>query len=820
MKISYNWLKEYIEFEQTPEQIAEVLVNLGLEVEGMEEFHSVKGGLKGFVIGEVITCKKHPNADKLSVTTVNAGTGSLLNIVCGAPNVAAGQKVVVATVGTMIYKGNDSFEIKKAKIRGEESEGMICAEDEIGIGTSHEGILVLPPEAVVGTPAAEYFKVVGDVRFEIGLTPNRIGSGSHYGIARDLAAYFTIAGNLTSAVKAHRPFVDEFETDNKKLFIDVQIENEEACPRYAGVTLSGVTVKPSPEWLQNRLKAIGLNPINNVVDVTNYVLHELGQPLHAFDASEIKGEKIVVKTLPEGTKFVTLDGVERTLSAEDLMICNANEGMAIGGVFGGLHSGITEKTVNIFIESAYFNPVSVRKTARRHGLSTDASFHFERGTDPNMVTFALKRAALLIRETGGGSISSEIIDRYPKPISDFMVEVSWERMYALIGKKIDKAIVRQILNSLEMLVEREKDDVLLVRVPPYHVDVKKEADIVEEVLRIYGYNNVEFPDKVLSTLSYVSRPDKEKVQFSVSEYLSGHGYNEIMSNSLTKSSYYTGSVSFPEEQLARIYNPLSSDLNCMRQTLLFGGLEAIIYNINRKSPDLNLYEFGNCYFMGKTNGKDALGKYSEEMHLGLFITGNKSYKNWASEEKPSSFYTLRSTVHFLLEKLGIAEDSIIAEEFESDVFSEALRYTVKKGQLVDFGIVHPSLLQKFDIQAPVYFADFQWKTVIEGLKDHKVLYRELPKYPEVRRDLSLMLNEQVKFSELRKVALETEKNLIRRVDLFDVYMGDQVEKGKKSYALSFILQDLNKTLTDAEIDRIMEKVMKAYADRLGAVVRK
>ncbi len=816
MRLSYNWLKEYVDCSVPPEELAQILVDLGLEVEGMETFQTVKGGMEGFVIGEVKTCGKHPNADKLSVTTVDIGIGRDLNIVCGAPNVAAGQKVVVATLGAKIYKGEEFFEIKKAKIRGEESEGMLCAEDELGLGESHVGILVLDTSVPVGTKASEYFKVEQDTVYEIGLTPNRIDSGSHYGASRDIAAFLS----QKTPVKSRKPFVDEFRTDSRNLTIDVFIENPDACPRYAGVTLSGVEVKPSPDWLHKRLKSIGLNPVNNVVDVTNFVLHELGQPLHAFDADQIKGGKIVVKCLPEATPFVTLDGIERKLAGEDLMICNIEEGMAIGGVFGGLHSGINEKTTRIFIESAYFNPVSVRKTAKRHGLSTDASFHFERGTDPNMVIFALKRAALLMKEVAGGTITSEIIDRYPKPVADFIVEASWERMFSLIGKKIDKTIVKQILSSLEIVVEQEEDDKLVFRVPPYHVDVKKEADIVEEILRVYGFNNIEFPEKVNTVLSYTPRPDKEKIINTVSDYLSATGFAEIMSNSLTKVSYYTNGVSFPEKQVVKIVNPLSSDLNGMRQTLFFGGMEAIIFNSNHKNPNIRMYEFGNVYFLGEGNLEDKLSKYSQAQHLALFISGDQNEQSWTNPEKVSSFFSLKAAVQFLFEKLGINESTLDSEEFESDIYAEAVRENVKGKVLVEYGIVKKSWLDSFDIKVPVFYADFHWDLIMQLIGEIKVLYKEIPKYPEVRRDLSLMLDEGIKFSELKKIAIETGKTLVRKVNLFDVYMGDQVEKGKKSYALSFILQDPSKTLTDQEIDKIMNNIIKAYSEKLGAIIRK
>jgi phenylalanyl-tRNA synthetase beta chain len=815
MNISYQWLKEYLDFDLDPHQLSLQLTGLGLEVEAVENWESVKGGLKGFLIGEVLTCAKHPNADKLSVTTVNIGTGSPLHIVCGAPNVAAGQKVVVATIGTTVTKGSESFEIKRAKIRGEESEGMICAEDEMGLGTSHEGILVLDSSAVPGTPAPEYFNVVSDTVFSIGLTPNRIDASSHFGVARDLAASLS----LNQETKACLPSVDHFKADNHDLEIDVIIENEKSCPRYAGVSLRGVTVKESPEWLQNRLRSIGLSPINNVVDATNYVLFELGQPLHAFDAAKIKGKRVVVRNLPAGTKFTTLDNVERTLAADDLIICNAEEGMALAGVFGGLESGISAATKEIFLESAYFNPVTTRVTARRHGLNTDASFRFERGTDPGMVIYALKRVALLIKDIAGGTISSEILDRYPAPVKEAEVSIRYAAVNSLIGKEIPVPVVKKILYALGMEVLQEEASGLKLRIPACRVDVTREADVIEDILRIYGYNNVEVPGRIHATLSYSPKPDKEKMIHRISDYLTGSGFTEIMCNSLTRTSYYENNTVHPAERMVRILNPLSSDLGCMRQSLFYGGMETIVHNLNRKSSDLMLYEFGNVYFLNPDIQGKALDKYSEYQHLSLFLTGNRRESNWTVKEEPVNFFYIKGWVNYILQRFGFTPEDLTVEEQGNALLSTRILYSWKEKLLVEFGQVHKSQLRNFDIRQDVFYADFHWNAMMHFMLGHSIRYEELPRFPEVVRDLSMVLDEKVAYSQLRQLAFRTEKNLLKKVSLFDVFTGEKIGEGKKSYALSFTLQDTSKTLTDAEIDAIMNKLMKVYTTELGAVIR-
>jgi phenylalanyl-tRNA synthetase beta chain len=679
MKISYSWLKDYIALEQSPEEIAKILTQIGLEVGGIEEFETVKGGMKGLVIGEVITCMPHPNSDHLSKTTVNIGTGNILEIVCGAPNVAAGQKVVVATVGTTLFMGNDEFTIKKSKIRGETSEGMICAEDEIGIGTNHAGIIVLDENAKVGTPAKDYYKVESDWIIEVDLTPNRIDAGSHIGVARDLAAYL----RKSQDISVKRPSVDHFSVDNQKLTIQVDLINKEACPRYSGVTISDVTVQESPAWLKQRIKAIGLTPINNIVDVTNYVLHETGQPLHAFDAASITSGKVTVQTLPTGTKMLTLDEVERKLDENDLSICNGMEPMCIGGVFGGIDSGVKDSTKNIFLESACFDSVYIRKTARRHGLNTDASFRFERGTDPNGVIYALKRAALLIKEVAGGTISSEIVDIYPQPVADFKVDVTYHNIKRLIGKDLGKETIRNILASLEIKIESETENGLSLLVPPYRVDVKREADIIEEILRIYGYNNVEIPTQVNASLQTAEKPDPNQVRNIVAEMLTAQGFNEIWSNSLTKASYYTGLKNYKEEQTVKILNPLSADLNGMRQTLLFGGLESIVYNANRQNKNLRFYEFGNCYFYKGTELKDHPEKnYREEEHLALFVTGSKENENWTEKDQATSFFTIKTYAENILKRLGFSTGQMQIAETENELFSEGLSYSFNNKHLI------------------------------------------------------------------------------------------------------------------------------------------
>lgn len=816
MKISYNWLRDYLPFDLDPARLAEILTDLGLEVESMETWESVKGGLQNFVIGEVLTCVKHPNADKLSLTTVSIGAGAPLKIVCGAPNVSAGQKVLVALPGAKIFSGNETFEIKKTKIRGEESEGMICAEDEAGMGTSHEGIMVLDQKAVPGTPASEYFGVTTDTVYEIGLTPNRIDAASHYGIARDLAARLS----LSSPVKAGLPELPRLPVSGAEPPVKVVIENTEGCRRYAGWYIRGVKVGPSPAWLQNRLRAVGLNPISNVVDITNYVLYETGQPLHAFDADKIQGNTVVVKNLPAGTMFITLDGVERTLEANDLLICNTAEPMALAGIFGGLLSGISDETTNIFLESAWFDPRTIRRTARRLGLATDASFRFERGTDPNMVPYALQRAAWLITSIAGGTITGPVVDEYPAPAVNAEVGVNLKRIYSLIGKEIPEDTLRQILASLDIEILSEKGNDMLLRVPPYRVDVQREADIVEEVLRIYGFNNVEIPERVHATLSYVAKPDKEKITHTICDYLTGAGFTEIMSNSLTRSAYYEKNKAFPAENLVRILNPLSSDLDCMRQSLLYGGLEAIRYNRNRKNPDLLLYEVGKVYFYHpEEKAENPLSKYSEYLHLALFATGNRSEKNWTTPEQPVDFFFLKGWVSAILQRLGFDPEHLGNGEVRNDLFEYGLKYMVNETVVVEFGEVNAQLTAEFDCKAPVFYADFHWDALMNLVKDHFVVYREIPRFPEVRRDLSMVLDEKVTYAQLRDLAFRTEKKLLQKMNLFDVYKGEKIGAGKKSYAITYVLRDPSKTLTDEEIDAVMRKLMTAYEKELGAVIR-
>lgn len=816
MKISYSWLKDYIELEQSPEEICKILTQTGLEVGGLEEVETVKGGMKGFVIGEVITCVKHPNSDHLSKTTVNIGAGELLPIVCGAPNVAAGQKVVVATVGTTLYMGNNEFTIKKSKIRGEVSEGMICAEDEIGIGTNHEGIIVLDENAKIGIAAKDYFKVESDWAIEIDLTPNRIDGASHIGVARDLAAF--ISQNKKTLYK--RPSVEHFKPDNTNLLISVNILNPEACPRYSGVTISGVEVKESPNWLKNRLKTIGLSPINNIVDVTNFVLFETGQPLHAFDADAISAGKVVVRTLPSETKIVTLDEVERVLNENDLCICNDNEPMCIGGVFGGIDSGVKNSTKNIFLESACFDPVFIRKTARRHGLNTDASFRFERGTDPNGVIYALKRAALLIKEIAGGTISSEIVDIYPEAIEDFKVDVTYSNIARLIGKDLGKENIKNILTSLEIKIHEEAEDGLSLLVPPYRVDVKREADVIEEILRIYGYNNVEIPTQVKSSLQTVEKPDPNRIRNLVAEMLTAQGFHEIWSNSLTKTSYYEGLKKYKKEQTVKMLNPLSADLSGMRQTLLPGGLESIAYNANRQNKNLKFYEFGNCYFYKGSELKEHPEKnYWEEEHLGLFLTGNKENENWAEKEQPASFFSIKTYTENILKRLGFSLDQIKISETEDELFCEGLNYTLNNKTILEIGIVAKNWLRKFNIENTVYYADLNWDNIFQQYKKHKVTFEELPKFPAVRRDLALLVDKNIKFGQIKETAFKIERKILRDVDLFDVYEGKGIPADKKSYAVSFILRDDKGTLNEKQIDKTMQKLIAAFGRDLGAELR-
>ncbi|HEX2976508.1 MAG TPA: phenylalanine--tRNA ligase subunit beta [Bacteroidales bacterium] len=818
MKISYNWLKDYLKIDLEPTKVAEILTAIGLEIEGTEEWESVKGGLKGIVIGEVLTCKKHPDADKLSVTTVNVGQPEPLHIVCGAPNVAAGQKVPVALVGTVVFKGDERLELKRSKIRGELSEGMICAEDELGLGTDHQGIMILDKDAIPGTPAADYFKIEKDFIFEIGLTPNRIDSGSHFGVARDLSAYLSINGGLMQ--KATIPSVADFRPDNYDNKYEVIIENTTDCPRYTGITISGVTIKESPEWLKNRLRAIGQNPINNVVDITNYVLHEIGQPLHSFDADKIKGKKVIIRNLPDKSKFITLDSVERSLSSRDLMICNPEEGMCIAGVFGGIGSGVTDSTKNIFLESAYFNPVSIRKTSKRHGLKTDASFQFERGADPEITVWALKRAAMLIKELAGGSISSDIVDVYPRKIERAVVEVNYKNMMRLIGKKIEPEVIKQILGLLDMRILSENGDDMKLEIPSYRVDVKKEADVVEDVLRIYGYNNIEISQHVNSTLTYPEKPDREKLTNIIADMLSANGFAEIMCNSLNPAAWYEQNPDFDREQLVMLANPLSSDLNAMRQSLLFGGLSAVSWNINRQNPDLKLYEFGNCYFLShKSEGHPKAGDYSEHKSLDIFISGDAVPQSWIAKATPTGFFHVKSVVEMILSRMGLNPVSMAGSESNKKYFAESLTWNANNKLLAEAGRISKSYLAKFDIKQDVYYAHISWDLLMKLVKNHSIRFTELPKYPAVRRDLALLIDRNVKFSQIREIALKTERNILKEVNLFDVYESDTLGANKKSYAVSFILQDDLKTLTDKNIDKVMNNLIRAYSQELNAQIR-
>jgi phenylalanyl-tRNA synthetase beta chain len=815
MKISYNWLRQYIQTDLPANEISEILTNIGLEVEGTESIQSVKGGLEGVIIGEVLSCEKHPDADKLTVCSVNLGAGSPVQIVCGAPNVAAGQKVPVATVGTTLYPDDKGFTIKKAKIRGVQSMGMICAEDELGLGTSHEGIMVLDPSTQTGTPAADYFEVESDEVFEIGLTPNRIDGASHLGVARDLAAYLAQKGK----VKLSKPSLDSFKSDNRDLHIPVEIEEKAGCKRYSGLTISGLTIGESPAWLQKRLRSIGQTPINNVVDITNFVLHESGQPLHAFDAAEVAGNKVVVKCMPEGTPFITLDEQERILLASDLVISSAKEAMCIAGVFGGIKSGVTEKTTAIFLESACFDPVYIRKSAKHHLLNTDASFRFERGSDPNMTVWALKRAAMLIKEIAGGKITSEIVDVYPEPVEHFRVEISYANVNRLIGNEIAPHTIQSILTSLEIEVEKKNDKGMVLRVPPYRVDVKREADVIEEILRIYGFNKVEIGSSLRSTLSSTPKPDKERVINLCSDLLTSNGFFEMKSNSLTRSSYYDQGDQ--EDPLAvRIFNPLSQDLSVMRQNLLFGGLEAVAWNINRKHPDLKLYEFGNCYYTGESESREhPLEKFQEELHMGLYLSGKVQEGNWISQSVEASFPDMKTWVETILLKLGIDPYDLEFSGTENPNLDEGLAYLVKDSQVVEFGRVAAPVLKIFDIKQAVYAAEFNWDVVLYLLSGHRILFNPLPRFQVVNRDFSLMLDRQVTFESLRKLAFKTEKKLLKKVSLFDVYEGDKIDQGKKSYALSFTLLDEDKTLTDKQIDKTMLRIARAFESELGASVR-
>jgi phenylalanyl-tRNA synthetase beta chain len=824
MNISYNWLKDYIHFDLSPLQLADALTSIGLETGSVKEIETVKGGLKGLVVGHVLTCENHPDSDHLHVTTVDLGAGELRQIVCGAPNVAAGQKVIVATIGTTLYSGEDSFTIKKSKIRGVESNGMICAEDEIGIGTGHAGIIVLPDDVQAGTPAKDYYKVESDYVLEVDITPNRIDAASHYGVARDLAAFLKEQGERGKEKEnSRKPSVDAFKIDDYSPAVTVEVENPEACPRYTGLTIKNITVKESPDWLKNRLETIGVRSINNVVDVTNYILHETGQPLHAFDLREIKGNKVIVKTLPEGTPFITLDEVERKLSGKDLMICNTEGGMCIGGVFGGLASGVTESTQDVFLESACFNPTWIRKTARFHGLNTDASFRFERGADPNNTLYVLKRAALLVKEVAGGTVTGEIQDIYPVPFANPVVELSLQKVNSLIGKPIPEETVASILESLEIEILDKKEAVWNVSIPTYRVDVTRDVDVIEEILRIYGYNNVETSEEVKSNLSYETLTDKNSgLQNLISEQLTGAGFNEILNNSLTSGSYYDELTAFPKDNCVLLKNPLSADLSVMRQTLLFGGLESIEYNRNRKNPDLKFYEFGNTYFHlpERLKDKDYLTAIKEEFRLALWLTGNSVSNSWIHPAEKSSVYELKSYIENILLRLGIASKKPVYKSFTDDIFSAGLKIETLSGkQLGVLGILQKNICKKFDIQTEVYFAELNWTALMKENKDVRIKYSEISKFHPVKRDLALLLDKNISFAEIEKTAYQADKKLLKEVSLFDVYEGNNLPEGKKSYAVSFILQDEEKTLNDKQIESIMLRIQKSLEEKLGAKLR-
>ena len=820
MKISYSWLKRYVDITETPEELSEILTDCGLEVESIEEFESVKGGLKGVVVGQVVSCHKHPDADKLSVTTVDIGNGELLPIVCGAPNVAQGQKVLVATIGTVLHTPAGPLELKKVKIRGEASEGMICAEDELGLGTSHDGIMVLPDDAPVGQKASEYFNVTSDYIFEIGLTPNRIDAASHIGVARDIVASVNrIKGKGT--LKLNKPSVDGFNPDNNNLHIPVLVEDTDACPRYSGITISGIKVEESPQWLKTALLSIGQKPINNVVDITNFVLHETGQPLHAFDAKEVKGNKVIVRKPAKGTTFVTLDGVERQLTGEDLMICNEQDSMCIGGILGGLDSGVSSETTDIFLESAHFNPITIRKSSKHHGLKTDASFRFERGSDPEATIYALKRATLLIKEVAGGEISSELVDEYPVPVHPAVVEFNINRASMLIGKEIAHVEILDIFENLDIKVLEKRGDVLMLSIPTYRVDVTREADVIEEILRIYGYNNVEEPERLMSSVVATPKPDKEQLQNVVSDMLAARGFAEIMNNSLTKGAYFEAN-GFDGDASVKILNPLSQDLNVLRQSLLFSGLETILYNQNRKEPNLKLFEFGKIYHKENTTETpvNPLDPYKEQMQLALFVTGTKQPETWSVKEAKSDFFDLKSEVVAVLAKLGFGDQELKLKDDDLEpIFDYGASLYLKKKKFATLGLVKKSITKEFDIKNPVFYACLNWEAIVAVGATRAIEYKEIPKFPEVRRDLALLIDNSVKFSEVEKIAFEVERSLLKGVKLFDLYRDKSLGENKKSYAVSFTLLDTEKTLTDKVIDKTMEKLVESYKKRLGAEIR-
>ena len=824
MNISYKWLKEYVDFDLGAEQVAEALTSIGLEVGSVEEVQAIKGGLQGLVVAEVLTCEPHPNSDHMHVCSVNIGAEEPVQIVCGAPNVAQGQKVIVATLGTKLYDGEECFTIKRSKLRGIESLGMICAEDEIGIGTSHDGIIVLPQDAKVGTPAAEYYGIESDWVIEVDITPNRADACSHYGVARDLYAWLVRNGHKTAL---HRTDVSSFAADNNDLDIDIVVENTEACPRYCAVTVKGCEVKESPEWLQTKLRTIGVRPINNVVDVTNYVMFAYGQPLHCFDADMIEGKKVVVKTMPEGTPFVTLDGEEHKLSERDLAICNANAPMCIAGVFGGKGSGTYETTKDVLLESAYFNPTWIRKSARRHGLNTDASFRFERGIDPDLQVYALKVAALMVKELAGGTVSMDIKDiEAPGLAKNFAVDLEYKYAHDLIGKTIPAEVIKEIVTSLDMKITAETESGISISVPAYRVDVQRPCDVVEDILRIYGYNNVEIPTAVKSSLTIKGEVDRSnKLQNLVSEQLVGEGFREILNNSLTKEAYYNDLAAYPKDRAVKLLNPLSSDLNVLRQTLLFGGLESIAHNANRKNANLRFFEFGNCYYKNpdtteEQKAADTLAAYSEDLHLGLWLTGKRVEASWAHPEEPSSVYELKAYVGHILTRLGAPVGKLKQQAGANDIFAKSLALVDNNGTVVlEFGLVKKALTAAFDISAEVYFADINWTLLMKKTKKHSVSFTEISKFPAVSRDLALLVDKSVEFARIEQIAFAADRKFLKKVTLFDVYEGKNLEAGKKSYAVNFLLQDDTKTMNDKQTDAVMAKIIASLEKQLGAKLR-
>lgn len=822
MNISYKWLKEYVDVTLTPQEVADALTSEGLEVGSVEEIPAIRGGLKGVVVGEVLKCEPHPDSDHMHVCSVNLGEGEPVQIVCGAPNVAEGQKVMVATIGCVLYDGDKEFKIKKSRLRGLDSYGMICAEDEIGVGNDHSGIIVLPQDTKPGTPAAEYYNLESDYVIEVDITPNRADGCSHYGVARDLYAWLIRNGYKTSL---HRPSVDEFKVDNEDLDIDIVVESTEACPRYCAVTIKDCEVKESPEWLKRKLEAIGQRPINNIVDITNYIMMAYGQPLHCFDADMIKGNKVVVRTMPEGTPFVTLDGVEHKLSDKDLAICNAEEPMCIAGVFGGKGSGTYTTTKNILFESAYFNPTWIRKSARRHGLSTDASFRFERGIDPNGQIYALKEAAILAKQLGGGTISMQIKDVKVKDAEDFIVDLNYEYTFSLMGKRISTDIIKEIVTSLEMKILEDREDGLKLAVPPYRVDVTRPCDVVEDILRIYGYNNIEIPSAINSTLTIEGEEDRShKLRNLVSEQLVGYGFNEIMNNSLTKVSYYEPLQQMSLDKAVKIMNPLSSDLGVMRQTLLFGGLENIQRNLNRKIDDIRFFEFGNCYHYTAEKikeGESHMSAYSEEFHMGLWLAGKRQHNSWIKANEETSIFELKAHVANIFARFGLQSQALVAEESsESDIWGTLLKYSAHNGkEVATVGVVKHGILRKFDIDGDVFFADINWTNLMKLTKKSKVVYSKLSKFPPVSRDLAMLVNKDVKFAQIEKIAYSTEKKLLKSVELFDVYEGKNIAEGMKSYAVNFVLEDPERTLTDERVDKVMKSIMANLTRQLGAQQR-